>query len=139
MQRQKILIVDDDTTLRTALFRLFDKKGYQVLTSTCIAEAETYLQSNFNLDLALVDLRLPDGDGIALMTRLKAIHPNLQAIIFTGFGSIEAAVEATQKGAYHFITKPFNVDEVVSIVNKALSHIQLEKENKQLRTALHHK
>ena len=139
MQRQKILIVDDDATLRTALFRLFDKKGYQVITSSCISEAETYLQSSINIDLSLIDLRLPDGDGIELMTRLQKSHPNMQSIIFTGFGSIEAAVEATQKGAYHFITKPFNVDEVVSLVHKALNHIQLEQENKQLRTALHQK
>src|SRR3954468_15323612 len=98
-QVRRVLIVDDEASLRTALFRALDRKGYQVITSASYKEAETVSQSDKALDLALVDLRLPDGDGIELMSKLKSVHPNIQVIILTGHASIETAVDATRKGA----------------------------------------
>lgn len=139
MQAQRILIVDDEASLRTALFRALDRKGYQVITASSRQEAEMISQSDKPLDLALVDLRLPDGDGIELMSHLKKVQKQIQVIILTGFGSIENAVEATQKGAFHFVSKPFNLDEILSLIDRALSHSQLQKENSQLRSALHEK
>lgn len=139
MQKQKILIVDDDTSLRTALFRALDRKGFQVVTASTKAEALTLTQGNAHIDLAMIDLRLPDGDGIDLMQTIKKLQPHAKAIILTGFGSIESAVEATQKGAYHFITKPFNLDEILNLIETAFTHTQLEKENNQLRSELNNK
>lgn len=139
MQAPRVLIVDDEAGLRTALFRALDRKGFQVITASSKKEAETISQSDKPLDLALVDLRLPDGDGLELMSQLKAIHRNCQVIILTGFGSIEKAVEATQRGAFHFVTKPFNLDAILTLIERALSQAHLEKENHQLRTALHKK
>ncbi len=139
MQGQRILIVDDEASLRTALFRSLDRKGYQVITSATYKEAETISQTDKPVDLALVDLRLPDGDGIELMQKLRSLHANIQVIILTGHASIETAVEATRKGAFHFVTKPCNLDEILTLVERALSHSQLAKENLQLRTALHSK
>jgi DNA-binding NtrC family response regulator len=139
MQGKRILIVDDEASLRTALFRALDRKGYQVITSASYKEAETVSQSDKPLDLALLDLRLPDGDGIELMGKLRAVHPNIQVIILTGHASIETAVEATRKGAFHFVTKPCNLDEIMTLVDRALSHSQLAKENQHLRHALHKK
>jgi DNA-binding NtrC family response regulator len=139
MQGQRILIVDDEASLRTALFRALDRKGYQVVTSATYKEAETVGQTDKAVDLALVDLRLPDGDGIELMEKLRSIHPNIQVIILTGHASIETAVEATRKGAFHFVTKPCNLDEIMTLVERALSHSQLTKENQHLRSALHSK
>lgn len=139
MQLQRILIVDDEASLRTALFRALDRKGYQVITSATYKEAETVSQTDKALDLALVDLRLPDGDGIELMSKLRALHPNIQVIILTGHASIETAVEATRKGAFHFVTKPCNLDEIMTLVDRALSHSQLSKENQHLRVALSNK
>lgn len=150
-QAQRVLIVDDESSLRTALFRVLDRQGFQVITANSIREAEFLSgirrdpsreydgSSELGLDLALVDLRLPDGDGIELMRKLRAMHPSIQVIILTGHGSIELAVHATQSGAFHFITKPFNMEELLSIVNRALSHKSLQQENQQLRTALHRK
>ena len=114
MSGQRILIVDDEATLRTALFRALDRKGYQVITSASLREAETVCQIDKPLDLAIVDLRLPDGDGIELMGRMRALHPNIQVIILTGHASIETAVDATRKGAFHFVTKPCNLDEILT-------------------------
>lgn len=139
MQVARILIVDDEAGLRTALFRALDRKGYQVITAASKKEAETISQSEKPIDLALVDLRLPDGDGLELMSHIKNLHRNAQVIILTGFGSIEKAVEATQRGAFHFITKPFNLDAILTLIERALSQAHLERENHQLRSALHKK
>lgn len=137
--QQRILIVDDEASLRTALFRILDRKGFQVITAASRKEAETISQSDKALDLAIVDLRLPDGDGLELMGRLRSMHPNIQVIILTGHASIESAVEATRQGAFHFVTKPCNLDEIMTLVDRALSHSRLTFENKHLRSALHHK
>jgi DNA-binding NtrC family response regulator len=121
------------------LFRALDRKGYQVITAATRKEAEIISQSEKPIDLALLDLHLPDGDGLELMTHVKSLHSKAQVIILTGFGTIENAVNATQKGAFHFVTKPFNLEEVISLIERALSHLQLEKENRRLRSALHKK
>ncbi len=139
MRSSRVLIVDDESSLRTALFRILDRKGLSVVTANHAEEAKFLSQSEQPIDLALVDLNLPDGDGIELMIHLKAMHPNCQVIILTGHGTIEAAVRATQQGAFHFITKPFNMEEIVSIVDKALAHKKLQQENIQLRTELNKK
>ncbi|GIL17610.1 MAG: acetoacetate metabolism regulatory protein AtoC [Oligoflexia bacterium] len=136
MRSSRVLIVDDESSLRSALFRILDRKGLNVLTANKIEEAKAVTQGDQALDLALVDLNLPDGDGIDLMTYLKSQHPNCEVIILTGQGTIESAVRATQKGAFHFITKPFNMDELMSLVDKALDHRRLTQENSQLRTEL---
>ncbi len=136
---QRILIVDDEASLRTALFRALDRKGFQVVTASTIKEAETFSQSEKPIDLALVDLRLPDGDGMSFMTQLKMKWPEAQVIILTGHGTVETAVEATQKGAFHFVMKPCNLDEILTLVSRALSQSELQKENIRLKSALHKK
>lgn len=137
MQAQRILIVDDESSLRTALFRVLDRQGFQVITASTQKEAELLAGSDQPLDLAIVDLRLPDGDGIDLMTRLRAAHPGLQVMILTGHGTIETAIRATQNGAFHFITKPFNIEELLNIVGRALSHSSLQNTNKTLQQENH--
>lgn len=132
----RALVVDDESSLRTALFRILDRQGFQVVTANAKREAEALITTDTPFDLALIDLRLPDGDGLDLMTKLRAAHPACQVIILTGHGTIENAVKATQMGAYHFITKPFNMEELVSIVDKAISHKTLQTENQHLRSAL---
>lgn len=139
MRSPRILIVDDESSLRTALFRVLDRKGLSVVTANRVEEAKLLCQGDQTLDLALVDLNLPDGDGIELMTHLKTIHPSCEVIILTGHATIESAIRATQKGAFHFITKPFNMEEILSLVEKALTHKKLQLENQQLRTELNRK
>ena len=136
MKISKILILDDESTLRTALFRVLDKKGFKVITAQNKEEAQMLCQSDTPVDLAIVDLNLPDGDGIEFMSYLKSISSSTEVIILTGHGSIESAIRATQKGAFHFVTKPFNLDELLSLIEKALTHKHLQQENKQLRSEL---
>lgn len=139
MQIPRILVVDDDTSLRTALFRALDRKGFQVITAGSMKEALQLGQSERSLDLVLADLRLPDGDGVELIDELRVSNPSCQFIVLTGFGTIEAAVRATKSGVDHFITKPFELDEILLLVEKTLSHKKLEQENQSLRAALHKK
>ncbi len=139
MQTRRILIVDDDTSLRTALFRALDRKGFQVITAASKQEALQLGQSERPADLVLCDLRLPDGDGIDFLTEFRKHSPQSLFIVLTGFGTIEAAVRATKCGAEHFITKPFELDEVTNLVEKTLAHKDLEQENVNLRSALHKK
>lgn len=136
MKSTRVLILDDESTMRTALFRTLDRKGYSVVTSQTIEEAKSYCSSDKIFDLAIVDVNLPDGDGLEFMTYLKSIYPGIQVIVLTGFATIESAVLATQKGAYHFLTKPFSIEELMSVSEKALDHKNLQKENLQLRQEL---
>ena len=139
MQRSRILIVDDESSIRIALFRALEKKGHQILTASSLTEAENLASAEQSLDVVLVDLRLPDGNGMDLMTKIQKLHPHCQALVLTGFGTIESAIEATKRGAFHYIAKPFNIDEVLTLVEKALQHKRLSQENKALRNQLHEK
>lgn len=136
MDSRRILIVDDESSLRTSLFRLLSRKSYQVITASSKAEAMALCSTANTVDFALIDLRLPDGNGIELMTDLKKLFPNMQVIVLTGYGTISDAVEATRLGAFHFLTKPFNIEELMSLVDKALTHKTLEQENKVLKSQL---
>ena len=136
MKPIRVLILDDESTLRTALFRLLDRKGYQVVTAQRLDEARSFMSPEKPFDIAIVDMNLPDGNGLDLISEIKNVNPNTQVIVLTGFATIDTAIQATQKGAYHFLTKPFNVEELMSLLDKALAHKNLEQENKQLRTEL---
>lgn len=136
MKQTRVLILDDESTLRTALFRLLDRKGFQVVTAQRLDEARSFMSPDKPFDLAIVDMNLPDGNGLDLISEIKAGSPGTQVIVLTGFATIDTAVQATQKGAYHFLTKPFNVEELMSLLDKALTQKSLEQENKQLRSEL---
>ena len=139
MSAKRILIVEDESSLRTALFRVLERKGFQVVTASTVAEAQVMAKTGSGFSIALLDVCLPDGDGIQLMQDLKRDNPDIQPIILTGNSSVELAVEATKKGAFHFISKPFNLDEFISLVERAAAHTQLSQENRQLREELHGK
>ncbi len=139
LRNQRVLILDDESSLRTALFRVLDRKGLNVITANKIEEAKLLCQGDTPVDLAIVDLNLPDGDGIEFMSYLKALNPATEVIILTGHATIESAIRATQKGAFHFVTKPFNLEELMSLIEKALTHKKLTQENIQLRSELNKK
>ncbi len=136
MQERRLLIVEDDSSLRTALFRLLTKKSYQVVTAQTKNEALQLCSGQQKIDLVLVDLQLPDGSGLDLIQEIKRIQSETQFIVLTGFGTIETAVHATRLGAFHFLTKPFNIEELASLIDKAINHTQLIAENKNLKSQL---
>ena len=130
---KKILIIEDESTLSNSLSRTLEHHGYS--TTKIHSKKEFYQLPNTSIfDITLLDLKLPDGDGLNLMKDIK--KNNTQIIVMTGYGTIDLAVEATKKGAFHFITKPFNIGEIINLCAKALSQAKLETENARLRSCV---
>src|SRR5262249_20969706 len=89
------------------------------------------------VDVLVTDLRMPDLDGLALLDAARAVAPELPAIVMTAYGAIDSAVESIRRGAYHYLTKPFKVEELVVFVERALSERALRSETVALRKTLH--
>lgn len=131
----RILIVDDEKIMRDSCCRVLQKEGYAALESVSGEEAlEKFDQEQF--DLVLLDLMMPGIGGIETLKRLKEMDPGITIIIITGYPSIETAVKAIKLGAYDYITKPFNPDELRVAVNRALERKNLVVENQDLRRQL---
>src|SRR5207245_6578032 len=111
------------------------REGYAVDTAGSIAEGAACLDSQ-DFALALVDLVLPDGDGIGLLKLLRARAPDIEVIIMTGHGSISKAVEATKEGAFYFVAKPFDSGEMLTLLGKALERRLLLAETSDLKRQL---
>lgn len=129
---ETILIVDDEVFIRENVERILIEDGYRVLGAANRQEALEIIGSN-EIDLALLDLNLGSEDGLALLNELKEADPHLLVIIITGYGSVESAVEALQRGAYHYVKKPFKADALRVIVKLALETQTLHREVRSLR------
>lgn len=127
-----ILIVDDEPMLLKALVKYLTREGYAVDTASDGAEAiEKCKQSNF--DLVLTDLQMPNMTGTELVKELKTLNPQQVCIVMTGYGSIASAVETMKAGAFHYITKPFELEDVGIVVRNALEHSRLREQNRILQ------
>jgi two-component system response regulator GlrR len=131
----KILIVDDDKNLLELLKIRLESAGYQAVTALMEEEAIEATKNQF-FDLAIVDLQLLRKDGISLMEELHLILPEMPVIILTAYGSIESAVEAIKKGAYSYVTKPFEPRDLLLQIEKALENRKLTSEVNRLRGLL---
>jgi DNA-binding NtrC family response regulator len=134
----RIMIVDDEVAIRKALERFLTGLKYDVFTAKDGEEA-TKILSTETIDLALVDLVMPKLDGIELIRKMKKEQPSVVSIVLTGFGTITSAVEAMKAGAYHYLTKPFELDDIASLIATALEHSQLKEENRLLKKQLREK
>ncbi len=128
----KLLIVDDELSVRDSLAKWFREEGYDVATAESANEALTRLAEQ-HWDVALVDIKMHGTDGIELQRRIHELDPDLMVIMMTGYASVETAVTALKNGAYDYVTKPLDPDEIAHLVKKALSHKQTQKENVLLR------
>ena len=115
-----VLVVDDDTSLREFLEIFFKREGYKVFLAESAEEA-IQIMAEESVDLVLSDVRLPGMDGVALLKHIKAEYPSLPVILITAFASMETAVSAMKEGAWDYITKPFNLDELRKVVRQALA------------------
>jgi DNA-binding NtrC family response regulator len=130
-----LLIVDDDTEFRGSLARRFLRRGCRVQEAADGAEA-IGLAERRQFDVAILDLVMPGMSGLELLERLKSGHPECEAILLTGQGTIETAVKAIKLGAFDYLTKPFPLSELEVLVQQAYSKRQLVKENIQLKAAM---
>jgi len=128
----KLLIVDDELSVRDSLAKWFHEEGYEVGTAENAKDALTRLAET-QWDAALLDIKMHGMDGIELQRRLHEIDPELIVIMMTGYASVETAVAALKNGAYDYVTKPLDPDEIAHLVKKALAHKRTEQENVRLR------
>jgi signal transduction histidine kinase/DNA-binding response OmpR family regulator len=129
-ETERILIVDDDESTRKSLKLVFDKRGYETETAGTGREAlEKAQERPFNL--ALLDLRLPDEEGVELLATLKVVQPRIAVIVVTGHASVETAVRALEEGAWGYITKPLDMNEVLARVRDVLERQRLVEEKRQ--------
>lgn len=127
-----ILLADDDENLRRVLEFQLVEAGYQVLSASDGAEALD-LFSNNDLDCVVTDLRMPKLSGLELLEKIRDSDPELPVIVITAFGEVETAVAAVKSGAFDYINKPFNRDDILLTIDRALSFSQTKTEIRQLR------
>jgi len=133
--RAQILVVDDDKTMRDACHQILARQGFQVEQAASARQGLGLLEKS-SFDVILLDLVMPDLEGLETLKRIKALDANCEVIIITGYGSIPTAVEAMKAGAFHFLSKPFAPDELRTIISRALEKRQLNLENLYLRQEL---
>ncbi|MBU1196357.1 MAG: sigma-54 dependent transcriptional regulator [Proteobacteria bacterium] len=128
----KILVVDDDPSILTVLEMRLEAGGYDVLMAASVKEALSVARENA-FDLALLDYKLGDGNGIELMEKLKEMMPLLQVIILTAYGTIQNAVTAMEKGAYTYLAKPFDDEQLMFQIKSCMEKSRLSREVENLR------
>ncbi len=121
--RPKLLIVDDDSSLREFLEIFLAKEGYKVDSADCGGKAIEKVR-NGSYDLVITDVRMPGMDGVELLRRLKALDAGLPVVLITAFASLDAAVDAMKEGAWDYLTKPFKIEELRKVIENALSSRQ---------------
>ncbi len=132
MSREHILVVDDEKLIRYALKESLAAEGYVVHEAGDVAEA-LRLCDRQRIDCAILDQRLPDGDGFQLMRNLRELEPDAPVILMTAYSSVQKAVEAMRAGAFTYVNKPFEADEMILNVRAALETTRLRREVRELR------
>lgn len=136
MSKENILVVDDDRNLLEVIKMRLESADYSVTTAPDEVKAiDIFREGDF--DLAVLDLQLVQTDGIALMEQLHLLNPDLPVVILTAFGTIESAVKAMKRGAYSYLAKPFDAQELLLQIERALEKRKLTSEIKRLRGMLH--
>jgi DNA-binding NtrC family response regulator len=131
MAKPTILVVDDEALIRWSLSERLKAEGFEVLEAATGADALEKLPEG--VGLVLLDYKLPDTDGVSILRKIKDFDQDIVVILLTAYASVETAAEAMKLGAYHFANKPFNLDEVVATVERALETTRRRREVRQYR------
>lgn len=130
--KPRLLVIDDELGMREGIRRIFRLEGYDVTVAENGSDGIA-IGSEREFDVALIDLKMPDMDGLTVLRRLRDRFPDTEYMIITAFAGIDTAVEATKHGAYTYIPKPFTPDQIVFEVNRALGKRRLTLETRELR------
>jgi len=131
-QSISLLIVDDEESVRDSLYNWFIEDGYDVDSAENAKEALKKIEEG-NFDIILADIKMPGMDGLEMHRRIKAINSDLIVIVMTAFASVETAVQALKDGAYDYVTKPFDPDDLSHLIRNAANQISLKNENESLK------
>ncbi len=134
-KKMRILVADDEASIREFLRIALHRSGYEVETAGSVAEARKKLDVG-SIDLLVCDLMMPDGSGMDLLREIKAKTPDLPVVMITAHSTARSAVEALKHGAFDYVAKPFDVDELLIVVGKALEEKELVEENVHLKREL---
>ncbi|MFA5118656.1 MAG: response regulator [Candidatus Omnitrophota bacterium] len=133
MPNHTILIVDDEQNILSSLSRLLRADDRDINTAGCVQEGIDKLKSLGGVDLVISDNRLPDGQGVDFLVKVKQLYPDSIRILFTGYPDLEAAIQAINKGqVYRFITKPWENEELKMIVKQSLDYFDVIRDNRVL-------
>jgi DNA-binding NtrC family response regulator len=138
IMQARVLVVDDEPDMLSTCRKFLEREGYDVAVAENGRDGVEQV-SSFRPDLVITDLKMPGLDGMEVLRRTKEDHPDTMVMMFTGFGTIEDAVEAMKEGAFDFITKPFSPDHLLIAVQRALRQKRLELENRSLQDQLEEK
>ena len=134
-ETRSVLIVDDDAGIRSLLADLLKENGYATQPAKTAAEATTQIAKQ-RPDLVMMDVKLPDQDGLDLLRQIKREHPELDIIVMTAFGGSSSAIKAMENGAYDYVTKPFEVDDLLATLRRVFEHHDMTSEVSALRLEL---
>ena len=130
--QKNIVVIDDDRTIQATLSAVLPRHGYEVRVGQNASQGRKAI-AELKPDLVLLDLALPDADGLDVLRELKAAHPDLPVIILSANDSIANAIESIKQGAFHFISKPYALEELLGLCKRALDHQELAQEAAKLR------
>ena len=133
--KRSVLVVDDEADIRTLLKDLLSEEGYTVRLGKSGAEAIEQIAKDLP-DLVMMDVKLPDQDGIGVLRQLKREHPELEVIVMTAFGGSSTAIKAMEHGAYDYVTKPFDIDDLLATLKRVFEHADMSSEVSALRLEL---
>ena len=132
----KILVVDDDDMVREFVASVLTKQGYSVISARDGFDALRMLLMVEDIKLVITDLKMPGASGMDILEYTQKNNPDIAVVILTGFGTIEDALEAVTKGAFDYLTKPFKVEEIVFVAEKAFKREVIVCENRELKRIL---
>jgi DNA-binding NtrC family response regulator len=132
VKKVSILIVDDEESVRDSLFNWFIEDGYRVECAENAKKALSILQSD-NFDIVLADIKMPGMDGLEMLKRIKSLRKDSIVIVMTAFATVDTAVQALKDGAYDYVTKPFDPDDLSHLIRNASRQILLVEENEILK------
>ena len=133
--KARLLVVDDEQSMREFLESFLRREGYDVSTAADVDTALSYLESD-EIDLVITDMQMPEKTGLDLILEARELSPETAMVMITGFGTTDSAISAMREGAYDYLTKPFKVDELRIVIEKALEKKLLSNENRRLKEEL---